>query len=321
MLKYIFIFICAGLTGCNGQNNNTAGIKTDTAVVIKDSTYYWTKILDSVGWKKSYNFQMFTVNDTAWTFHPDGNWFSADGINWIKSTLPNAINNLAFLDYIYFNNAMYGLGHFEGNIEQFSFSPTIYKTSDFKQWTTLTTTSNLPARFFYYPVVFQNKIWIIGGEDKNTQYADVWNSADAVKWVKQKDSLPFGKRGKSNLVVFNNQLFLMDNDIWTSADGLTWELLTKEIVKGEQLFGYTPIVFDNKIWLLGCNRNGNFTSQVLVSEDGKNWQGQTAPWSPRGGIAATVFKDGLYITGGKYGGLPNQPDFRYSNDLWVLHKK
>jgi hypothetical protein len=54
------------------------------------------------------------------------------------------------------------------------------------------------------------------------------------------------------------------------------------------VFGYVPLVLDDKIWLLGCNRNGQFTSQVLMSEDGKRWAGMSAPWSPRGGIAATV---------------------------------
>src|SRR5690349_10230890 len=62
--------------------------------------YAWTKILDSAAWKKSYNFEMFSVRDTLWVFHPDGNWYSTDGKEWSKSALPNAIYNLAFLDYV-----------------------------------------------------------------------------------------------------------------------------------------------------------------------------------------------------------------------------
>jgi len=27
------------------------------------------------------------------------------------------------------------------------------------------------------------------------------------------------------------------------------------------------------------------------------------------------------MTGGKYGGTPDQPDFRYSNDVWTLERK
>lgn len=75
---------------------------------------------------------MFSIQDTLWTFHPDGNWYSTDGLSWIKSTLPNAIHNLAFLDYVQFKNAIYGIGHFEGNIESFQYSPKIYQSKDLR---------------------------------------------------------------------------------------------------------------------------------------------------------------------------------------------
>ena len=307
------------LLSCSGQTGTGQPAPADTS--LHKTGYVWTQLLDSAEWKKNYNFQMFSVGDTLWTFHPDGNWFSVNGTDWTKSPLPNAIHNLAFLDYVYFKGALYGLGHFEGNIEQFRFRPEIYQTKDFRQWTVLSEKSNLPDRFFYHPFVFDNKIWIIGGEDKNTQYADIWNSEDGIVWVKQKDNLPFGKRSGSQVVNLNGKLFLFDNDVWSSSDGLNWQQETAEIIKGVKIFGYAAVVFDHKIWLLGCNRNGQFSSRVLTSENGKEWQSLDAPWTPRGGIAATVHKGKIYMTGGKYGGTPDQPDFRYSNDVWTLEKK
>lgn len=308
------------LLSCTEQKNNNAVALKDNPVITKDSNYIWTKLTDSAAWKKNYNFQMFSCRDTLWTFHPDGNWFSADGTNWTKSELTNAIHNLAFLDYVQFKDTIFGLGHFEGNIETFTFKPEIYKTTDFKHWVTLSTQSNLPKRFFYHPFVFDNKIWIIGGEDKNNKYADIWNSTDGINWTKQKDDLPFGKRSGSQIVLLKDQLYLLDNDVWQSSDGLNWQKISNEIIPGVPIFGYKALVFDNKIWLLGCNRNGQFSNQVLFSTDGKNWQTQNAPWLPRGGIAATVFRNKIYMTGGKYGGTPNHPDFRYDNDLWTLSK-
>ncbi len=314
--KSICLFLFIGLTICTlTYAQNPKRFKKN------HHTYVWTKVLDSADWEKSYNFQMFTQHDTAWVFHQDGNWYSTDGRRWVKSSLSNAIYNLGFLDYVQFNNSMYGLGHLEGNIERFTYTPMIYRTNNFKSWSVIARTGNLPARFFYHPFVFQNKLWIIGGENQNTRYADIWNSADGIVWVKQKDNLPFGKRSNSQVINFKGKLYLLNNDVWTSTDGLNWTLLTNEILKGEQLFGYAAVVFDNKIWLLGCNRNGLFSRQVLVSDDGKTWASQTAPWTPRGGVAATVFKGKIYMTGGKYGGTPNHPEFRYSNDLWTLEKK
>jgi len=320
-MKRIFPIFFIFFISCSILSNDKTKKQANAQSTISDTSYTWTKLLDSADWKKSYNFQMFSIRDTLWTFHPDGNWFSTDGTDWTKSSLTNSINNLAFLKYINFNNAVYGLGHFEGNIEQFKFKPEIYKTTDFKQWDTISKNSNLPNRFFYQPFVFDNKIWIIGGEDKNTQYSDIWNSADGIIWIKQKDNLPFGKRSNSKVVEFNGALYLLNNDVWTSNDGLKWKLLTKELIEGQEIFGYSAAVLDNKIWLLGCNRNGQFRSQVLVSSDGKTWQEQSAPWTPRGGIASTVYKNKIYITGGKYGGTTNQPEFIYSNDVWALGRQ
>jgi hypothetical protein len=314
-ITFLILFACQNTPKTDGKSF------AKREEVQSDYSYVWTKLLDSAEWKKNYNFQMFSRNDTIWTFHPDGNWYSKDGKTWTKSELINPISNLAFLDYVKFKGAIYGLGYFKGNIEQYEFRPEIYKTNDLKNWTTISKKSNLPKRFFYHPFVFDNKIWIIGGEDNTKMYSDIWSSEDAITWTKHKENLPFGKRSGSQIVTLNSTLYLLDNDVWSSTDGLNWQKVTDEIVKGEQIFGYSAQVLDNKIWLLGCNRNGQFSSQVLFSSDGKNWFAHTAPWLPRGGIAATVYNDKIYMTGGKYGGTPNHPDFRYDNDVWTLEKK
>jgi hypothetical protein len=189
-----------------------------------------------------------------------------------------------------------------------------------RTWTVLASKSNLPRRFFYHPFVFQDKIWIIGGDDELGSYADAWNSADGVNWTRVASDLPFGKRGNSQFVQMGARIYLLNNDVWSSADGIHWRLETEELVKGENIFGYAAVVFDKKIWLLGCNRNGIFKSEILVSGDAKNWTAQRAPWSPRGGMAASLYRDRLYTTGGKYGGTPDKPDFIYSNDVWRLSK-
>lgn len=311
--------ILVGLIDCASQQHKPETVKTSTVDTV-GGNYTWNKVLDSGPWKKNYNFQMFSIRDTIWTLHPDGSWFSVNGREWSKSPLANVIRNQAFLDYVYFKGALYGLGHFEGNIETYTFKPEIYRTTDMRRWQTISVNSNLPARFFYHPFTYKDKIWIIGGEDKRTQYADIWNSADGITWMKQKENLPFGKRSGSQVVQMNDTLYLLDNDVWMSTDGLNWQQVCTAIVPGEQIFGYAALVFDGKIWLLGCNRNGQFTSQVLSSRDGRTWAGSEAPWLPRGGIAATNHNGKVYMTGGKYGGTPNHPDFRYDNDVWLLKK-
>jgi hypothetical protein len=293
-------------------------IPTDTA---QSPAYTWTKVTDSAEWPKSYNYQLFSFRDTLWVFHPQGNWYSTDGQQFTKSLLNNPISNHAFLDYLPFRDKVLGLGYFKGNIETYTFRPVIFGSANMRSWDTQAQESNLPGRFFYHPFVFQDKIWIVGGEDSQTAYADIWTSPDGVNWTSVQSGLPFGKRANSQVVKLNNRLYLLNNDVWSSADGLKWVQETKAIVPGEEIFGYAALEYDGKIWLLGCNRNGQFTSNVLFSTDGRHWDRMDAPWSPRGGIAACVFRNKIYLTGGKFGGQDiSHPDFVYSNDLWTLEK-
>lgn len=312
MLTIIFL-IASLFLACSEQLqlNKSA----DTAVELP---YQWQKMTDAATFPKSYNFQLFAIKDTLWTLHPQGTYFSVNGKDWNKTPLPHFIQNSAFLDFIDFKSAVYGLGTFRGNIEHYNMTSAIAKTSDFKNWEVITKESNLPRRFFYHPFVFDNKIWIIGGNDGKDDYNDIWNSTDAVHWTKVKDNASFGKRANSQVVQLNGKLFLLNNDVWSSSDGINWTLVTPEIVKGQELFGYATVVYDNRIWLFGCNRNGLFESKVLLSTDGKNWEEMDAPWSPRGAMAACVYKGKIYMTGGKYGGTPEHTEFVYSNDVWTL---
>lgn len=317
-LQIFLIALLIGLASFSAPTGNQTPAATKPVLT---SDYVWTKLLDTVAWRRSYNFQMFSHHDTLWVFHPDGNWFSPDGKSWQKSPLPNAISNVALLDYVQFKGAVYGLGHLEGNIEHYKFTPAIYRTTDFQSWQTLTTESNLPRRFYNHPFVFNDQLWIIGGEDSHGQYSDIWSSPDGVTWTRQKDNMPFKQRSNSQVVHLNGKLFLLNNDVWTSSDGLNWQKLTDEIVKNEEIFGYSALVYDQKIWLLGCNRNGQYSSQVLVSADGQHWEEQQASWSARGGVAATVHQGKVYLTGGKNGGIAKRPELAYSNDMWTLEKK
>ncbi len=284
--------------------------------------YVWTQLTPAAGFSKSYNFQLFSDGQHMWAFHSEGMWSSVNGKVWTKTELTNILNNNAFLDYVKFKGAIYALGTFEGNIEHHSQTSQIARTTDFKRWEILAKNSSLPKRFFYHPFVFQNKIWIIGGEDDAGTYADAWTSPDAIHWTSVADNLPFGKRAGQQFIVFNNTIYMLSDDVWVSSNGLNWSQLTPKIADGD-IFGYSPEVFENEIWLIACNRSGKFRSEVLHSSDGMTWIPERAPWTPRGGVATCIFKNQIIMTGGKYGGpgIAGQTEFVYSNDVWSFGKK
>lgn len=320
MLRFIILLDLFFLFACNAQTNHTAGQDQTPAVAVTDTAYTWTKVTDNAAFQRSYNFQMFNIRDTLWVLHHDGGWYSVNGKDWTRSSLANIIANNGFLDYVWFSNALYGLGTLTGNIEHYNLTSAIHKTTDMRNWQLIAATSDLPKRFFYHPFVFDNKIWIIGGGTENEKFSDIWNSTDGIHWIKQADNLPFGKRQESQFVFFKNKLFMLNNDVWSSTDAIHWHKEADRFA-AEDIFGYSAIVYDNRIWLLGCNRNKLFRSEVLVSTDGKTWTSQSAPWSPRGGIASCIYRNRIYMTGGKYGGTPDSPVFIYSNDVWTMEKR
>ncbi|MBK9109362.1 MAG: hypothetical protein IPM92_13585 [Saprospiraceae bacterium] len=129
----------------------------DADVKINDSLYSWQLVLKEAKFRKSYNFQMFAHRDTLYVIHPDGAFASTDGKNWTNTGLTDIIGNQAFLDYVYFNNAIYALGNFKGNIEQYQMRPQIARSRDFKSWEILAINSNLPKRFFIIHLCFKIK--------------------------------------------------------------------------------------------------------------------------------------------------------------------
>lgn len=286
------------------QNNSSSG-----------SLGSWTKIMEVTPWPASYNFQMLTFRDTLWVFHGDGNWFSADGISWEKSTLPNAIGNLAFLDYVVFKDTLFGLGHFDGNSENHILRRTIYFSTDAARWDSLPQ-ADLPARYFYHPFVFKDKLWIIGGEDESNVYADIAVSQDGLHWQIMKDNLPFGPTTENQFVVMRDSIWMLGKDVWVSADGYEWIQRSPVMIAEEPVFGYAAVGAKEQLWLIGCNRESSFDHKVMYSVNGKHWETMDAPWSPRGGVAAVLFKNAIFMTGGKYGGTPSNPEFIYSRDLW-----
>ena len=301
----------------------------------KSSGYVWNEVTSKAAYPPGYNYPVFVMNGEMRAL-TNGGWVSKDGKNWMQTNLPTVGLNSAYQKYVQFKDAIYALGAMRGNYLNMKLTSKISRTRDFKTWETLAEKSNLPARVFYGAFVFKDKIWLIGGWDGKNYYNDVWNSRDGVNWTRIAEKTAWTPRTARVVFVFKDRIWLlgggvidgekMDNpnagkEVWSSVDGINWMEVK---INSPRQIGGTPAVFDNKLWLVGGNRNdGNFSSAVFVSEDGVNWQEQSAPWSPRGAVAAWVFDDKLFMTGGKYSYTePNgEIKFVYSNDVWAMSKK
>ena len=286
------------------------------------------------GFPGGYNFPVFVVGHSMWAFHGQGHWSSSDGKRWTQSTLPLSGLNSAYQKYVQLGDAVYSLGTMRGNYLSMQLTSRIARTRNFTTWETVAETSNLPRRVFYGAVVMQNRIWLLGGWDGTRYYNDVWTSTDAVHWTRVVEHAPWSARNTTAVVVFRNTIWIIgggvidgereinpnaSREVWSSPDGVQW---TKTPERAGPALNGTPVVFDDRLWLVGSNRNGAFDSAVWSTSDGEHWQSESAPWSARGAPAPWVFDNQLYITGGKYSETRNgQIEFLYRDDVWRMSKR
>lgn len=133
-------------------------------------------------------------------------------------------------------------------------------------------------------VVFNNKMWVIGGESCcGGRYSDVWSSTNGQTWQVEKGSKSFSERSLHASAVFKDKIWITGgnssyfeggefSDVWSSVDGATWLNVKSNAAFGGR-YGHKMIAFDDKLWIFG-GRNANNTipqHQVWNSTDGINW--------------------------------------------------
>ena len=152
-------------------------------------------------------------------------------------------------------------------------------------WTRATNNAGWAARYSHSSVVFENKMWVLGGYDgirPNYRKNDVWSSVDGTNWDSSYGCcrLVYGRFGHSS-VVFDNKIWVLGgwgrnlsiyNDVWSSSNGSSWTQVKPNDNAGwDARTLHTSIVFDNKIWVLGGDREGPLKNDVWSSVDGTVW--------------------------------------------------
>ncbi|HYJ83688.1 MAG TPA: hypothetical protein VEW26_12715 [Allosphingosinicella sp.] len=307
-----------------------AGRAAEAAPGEADSPYAWTRLTAAAAFPPLYNFPVHVLADGRFAaLHPDGVWLSADGAGWSKSAPPPAGMSTPYLSYVRHGGATWALGAVRGDYRRFEIDPLIRRTTDYRRWDEVGRSASLPRVILYAAAAFRGSMWILGGQDSAGARAQVWRSSDGLAW-QEMPRPPWAPRAGAKAAVFRDRLFVIGggeidgpplNDVWSTADGLDWRRESARIADGAPV-GYAAVAFDGRLWLVGANRSGAFTSEMLVSGDGKSWRPVAAPWSPRGAVAAWTSGDALYLTGGKYSvERDGRPVFIYSNDVWKMTRR
>jgi hypothetical protein len=188
--------------------------------------------------------------------------------------------------------------------------------------------------------VHRDRMWILGGDANQGHYqADVWNSADGVRWqrVNPGKEVPWGPRVLHYTLVFGGRIWVIGGqtlpqfapagerfyrDLWCTEDGVEWTRVEPEepCWTPRGMIGGSA-VFRGRMWILGGGTydtpaapERNYYRQVWSSADGVRWQEhlRQAPWAPRQYHEVAVFDDRLWVMEGYY--RQNRNDVWYAAD-------
>lgn len=201
-------------------------------------------------------------------------------------------------------------------------------------WTKVTEHAGWGQRDSAGEVVFNNKMWIIGGWDSSFTpgLRDVWNSQNGSEWEQIKATASWTHGDLSTTLVFQNKIWLMggwsggrlpnasaSNQVWSSSDGIKWNCVSGN-AEWSPRFGAAGVVFKNRMWMMGGTgryfdgEKSDLKNDVWFSEDGERWVCATkqAPWEGRAFHCALVFDNKIWVMGG--GNYLSAYEAR--NDVW-----
>lgn len=251
-------------------------------------------------------------------------WQTTSGRDWSNLSVhaqfsPRSPRGVSFNGQLWLVGGGVSNGHESGTPD----SNEIWRSANGIDWTRVATSGPIfSPRDGHCVVVFQNKLWVIGGWDNaigsggtETRMNDVWSSSDGVTWTKHDPAgaVIFAPRVSHEVVVFANKLWVIagnlqnganSGDVWSSPDGVTWtEVAANVLVLPRN--SHRVIEFAGEMWLTGGGADaGDGTetglSDVLRSADGITWfqVGSAAMFPPRMRHATAVFNGRLYVIGG-----------------------
>jgi hypothetical protein len=219
-------------------------------------------------------------------------WSSLNGRDWVSET--NSIfgdtqSGPAYHTCVTFNNALWLIGgmNYSTSGSGEARNSNIWTSIDGATWTQVANNPRFDARYGHGCVVFNNKIWVIGGMGTTKIENDVWYSSDGINWTKALENAPFLPRWQHTCVAFNNKIWVIGgfeingtgspitvaNDAWSSSDGINW---TQELCLGtiKNRAGHANIVYQaernpERMYLIGGRQGiiSNLLSDVQCSGD------------------------------------------------------
>lgn len=250
----------------------------------------WERVVEKAPWIQSDLPVSLVFNNRMWimggrtvpgTVCSNKVWSSTDGITWELVTDNAGWSPRLSPGFAVFKNKMWVLGgtsSFYMNNDS-TLMNDVWSSSDGKTWKLETAHAPWSKRAHAQAVVFNNKMWIMGGGSRAPQ------------------AIP-------------------TNDVWCSDDGVNWKRATASAEWGPRLW-FSCAVYRGHMWVLGgwSKETGNY-GDVWYSKNGKHWTEFKSDhqWQKRHEHSAFVFSDKLWIAGGA-----SEPNYQLNSEVWSLY--
>jgi len=221
-----------------------------------------------------------------------------------------------------FNNALWVIGGNDESGSEAVYYNDVWKSNDGVSWMRITPDAGFSPRDGHSGVVFDGKMWIIGGKNASGEYLnDVWSSSDGGTWVEVTDNAGFPERfnhtsvtdGLGICVIAGRAETACLNDVWYSYNGKDWQEKTASAGFSRRQ-DHCSLYFNGALWVISgwdLVSFGPELSDVWKSTDAKNWiKVADGVFPARVGAAAVVADGRMWLLGGL---LVNHV---FGNDVW-----
>lgn len=346
---YVTLFLLL-LSSCNKEE---AIILENTTLKALSGNSVGTLLTASAKFSPRAGHTTTVFKDTLWViggwingkYNTNDVWNSTNGIDWkpvaLQAIFPPRFGHTTTV----FDNKLWAIGG-RDNSKRFGDCEynDVWYSEDGRQWHLVTASAPFTPRYAHSTVVFDDKLWVIGGNyadlsksDRLIYNSDVWYSENGIDWIRAREKAAFGPRAKHETVIFDESFLLIAgeasrferrNDIYKSADCGQWEFIadgssTETLAHFSSRSTHTVNAFRNQLWLIGGYYQGEnfqdiYFNDVWISNDGAIWEKQTedTKFLPRSFHTATVFKDKLLLMGGVGKGING--DRVFYNDVWII---
>ena len=177
-------------------------------------------------------------------------WSSGDGKEWKQVVSKAAWSARRGHGVVVFKDKLWILGGAlssgRPNETPTEFLNDVWSSDDGVNWTLVAAVAPWSAKDGHTSLVFDDKIWVIGGK------RDVWSSTDGKNWTPVTGKAEWSERIGGGVLVFDGKIWIFGgrelNDVWYSSNGVNWQTAFANAPWSTRSANYS-VVFKNKIWL------------------------------------------------------------------------